>query len=201
MGYKPDYSGNHPRFSRRQEESYDAKMAHDKNLSDSARLHYLENDETHHPAKNLADSRDIKDMSGAYNAMGDAKHPPKQKIVDGKEVTWDPKHEDLSLLGRGMNNMNIDFGDGDSTRPGDYLNTVARRGGPAGSVNKYGETMIGANFFPPENKVDGKTVKTGFVYDSRTGRPVGDGDTIFNDANQDGTMLGRGIRKLSSLFR
>ncbi len=45
------YSGNHPRFSKRQEERYDAKMAHNKNLSASARLHYLENDETHHPAK------------------------------------------------------------------------------------------------------------------------------------------------------
>jgi len=45
------YSGNHPRFSKRQEEHYDARMAHDKDLSASARLHYLENDETHHPAK------------------------------------------------------------------------------------------------------------------------------------------------------
>ena len=45
------YSGNHPRFSKRQEERYDARMAHDKDLSASARLHYLENDETHHPAK------------------------------------------------------------------------------------------------------------------------------------------------------
>ena len=27
-------------------------MAHDKDLTASARLHYLENDETHHPAKN-----------------------------------------------------------------------------------------------------------------------------------------------------
>lgn len=45
------YSGNHPRFSKRQEERYDAKMAHNKDLSASARLHYLENDETHHPAK------------------------------------------------------------------------------------------------------------------------------------------------------
>ena len=47
-----NYSGNHPRFSKRQEEHYDAKMAHDKDLTASARLHYLENDETHHPAKN-----------------------------------------------------------------------------------------------------------------------------------------------------
>tara|TARA_R100000742_G_C4272884_1_gene92239 strand:+ start:60 stop:761 length:702 start_codon:yes stop_codon:yes gene_type:complete len=74
-----EYSGNHPRFSRRQEERYDAKEAHNKDLSASARLHYLENDETHHPAKNLADSRDIKDMSGAYNAMGDPNSPAPHK--------------------------------------------------------------------------------------------------------------------------
>jgi hypothetical protein len=53
-----EYSGNHPRFSKRQEEHYDAKMAHDKDLSASARLHYLENDETHHPAKMSADLKD-----------------------------------------------------------------------------------------------------------------------------------------------
>ena len=46
-----NYSGNHPRFSRKQEESYDAKQAHNKDLTASARLHYLENDETHHPAR------------------------------------------------------------------------------------------------------------------------------------------------------
>jgi hypothetical protein len=74
-----EYSGNHPRFSRKQEERYDAKEAHNKDLSASARLHYLENDETHHPAKNLADSRDIKDMSGAYNAMGDPNSPAPHK--------------------------------------------------------------------------------------------------------------------------
>ena len=53
MGHYRQYSGNHPRFSKRQEERYDADMAHDKNLTASARLHYLENDETHHPAKEM----------------------------------------------------------------------------------------------------------------------------------------------------
>lgn len=53
MGHYRQYSGNHPRFSKREEERYDADMAHDTNLSASARLHYLENDETHHPAKEM----------------------------------------------------------------------------------------------------------------------------------------------------
>ena len=43
-GYYGQYSGNHPRFSKRQDEAYDAKMAYDKDLTGKARLHYLEND-------------------------------------------------------------------------------------------------------------------------------------------------------------
>ena len=52
MGHR-GYSGNHPRFSHRQDERYDAKEAYNKDLSDSARLHYLENDRHDHdsPAK------------------------------------------------------------------------------------------------------------------------------------------------------
>ena len=47
------YSGNHPRFSHRQDERYDAKEAYNKDLTASARLHYLENDRHDHdsPAK------------------------------------------------------------------------------------------------------------------------------------------------------
>ena len=47
MGHR-GYSGNHPRFSHRQDERYDAKEAYNKDLSDSARLHYLENDRHDH---------------------------------------------------------------------------------------------------------------------------------------------------------
>ena len=42
------YSGNHPRFSRRGDEKYDAKEAYNKDLTASARLHYLENDRHDH---------------------------------------------------------------------------------------------------------------------------------------------------------
>ena len=42
------YSGNHPRFSRRGDERYDAKEAYNKDLTASARLHYLENDRHDH---------------------------------------------------------------------------------------------------------------------------------------------------------
>ena len=42
MGHR-QYSGNHPRFSKREDERYDAKEAYNKDLTASARLHYLEN--------------------------------------------------------------------------------------------------------------------------------------------------------------
>jgi len=46
------YSGNHPRFSRRGDERYDAKEAYNKDLTASARLHYLENDRHDHTSPN-----------------------------------------------------------------------------------------------------------------------------------------------------
>jgi len=42
------YSGNHPRYSRHSDERYDAKEAYNKDLTASARLHYLENDRHDH---------------------------------------------------------------------------------------------------------------------------------------------------------
>ena len=49
------YSGNHPRFSKHKDESYDAKEAYNKDLTASARLHYLENDRHDHtsPMNNI----------------------------------------------------------------------------------------------------------------------------------------------------
>tara|TARA_R100000231_G_scaffold122906_1_gene93090 strand:- start:305 stop:583 length:279 start_codon:yes stop_codon:yes gene_type:complete len=41
-GYYGQYSGN-SKFSKKRDEDYDAKEAYNKNLTDSARLHYLEN--------------------------------------------------------------------------------------------------------------------------------------------------------------
>tara|TARA_R100000742_G_C4274642_1_gene94714 strand:+ start:679 stop:1635 length:957 start_codon:yes stop_codon:yes gene_type:complete len=42
------YSGNHPRYSKHGDEKYDAKEAYNKDLTASARLHYLENDRHDH---------------------------------------------------------------------------------------------------------------------------------------------------------
>ena len=46
------YSGNHPRFSKHKDERYDAKEAYNKDLTASARLHYLENDRHDHTSPN-----------------------------------------------------------------------------------------------------------------------------------------------------
>jgi len=53
-GHYGHYSGN-SKFSKRHDEDYDAKEAYNKNLTASARLHYLENDRHDHesPAKNI----------------------------------------------------------------------------------------------------------------------------------------------------
>ena len=50
------YSGTHPRYSKHGDERYDAKEAYNKDLTASARLHYLENDRHDHtsPATRLS---------------------------------------------------------------------------------------------------------------------------------------------------
>ena len=79
-------------------------------------------------------------------------------------------------------------------------------GGKKGSTNILGKKMPGFNFMPPENPGNpddmqsGKTMKRNH---SKRGKPDfasavydvnQDGDSFFHDKNQDGTMLGRGIK-------
>ena len=144
--------------------------------------------------------------SGSYglnpNSAGMGRNSLVGKKADNNlTITHDPMHKDLGIGGRLANSMLFDSTGSDDTYPGDHLNQVRRTGGSAGSVNRQGETKIGANFFEPKNKISTPTVKTGYVSDSRTGRSHGDGDTIFNDANQDGTMLGRGLSAVKNYFK
>lgn len=103
MGHYRQYSGNHPRFSKREEERYDADMAHDRNLSASARLHYLENDETHHPAKEM--DYPVKDGHGMdmpveqnafYASLNAAKEGGDSSFKVGDETFPVRESEDLS---------------------------------------------------------------------------------------------------------
>lgn len=79
-------------------------------------------------------------------------------------------------------------------------------GGKKGSTNILGKTMPGFNFFPPENPGNPDEMQSGKILKrnhSRRGKPDlasaiydvdQDGDSFFHDKNQDGTMLGRGIK-------
>ena len=83
MGHKR-YSGNHPRFSKRADERYDAKEAYNKDLSDSARLHYLENVRHDHdsPAKN------IKSIGKTGETV--------RKLEDAMKNHYEMRHNELS---------------------------------------------------------------------------------------------------------
>lgn len=85
-------------------------------------------------------------------------------------------------------------------------------GGKKGSTNIVGKKMPGFNFMPPENPGNpdkmqsGKTMKRNH---SKRGKPDyasavydanQDGDSFFHDKNQDGTMLGRGIKSAIKYF-
>jgi len=125
-------------------------------------------------------------------------------IVDGKKVTHDPEHKDLGPIGRFSNTLrttDFNLGGGGSS-PGDALHNVRRRGGSTGSVNRWGETKVGFNFMPPSesDKVPGKTVPSNpnpFTEGNRSGGT----DNIFNDSRQDGTMLGRGIKRVQNWLK
>ena len=62
----------------------------------------------------------------------------------------------------------------------------------------------GANFFPPSNPKEKSSFKKPILDSSSPGYDIArplydsnkDGDTVFSDLNQDGTMVGRAIRKL-----
>jgi len=78
-----NYSGNHPRYSKKGDEKYDAHEAYNKDLTASARLHYFENErhDKTHPGKqvvrtgnDLSENVEVRDM--AVDAPGSyASHP------------------------------------------------------------------------------------------------------------------------------
>ena len=198
-----EYSGNHPRFSRKEE------MIHDRELIYDTKKQLHRADEAYkHPGKqteNYMNTADERDMSGAYNAMGDPNHPAAQK------ATWDPKASDMSWPMRALNSFSGNIGNfaGGSSK-GDVFRDYQRHSGPTGSVNVHGLKNPGANFFPVEGgkrgvNPKGEKLQGGRgLYSSAEG-VVGDsdmdGDTMFHDYNQDGTMLGRGIRRVQNWLK
>ena len=74
------YSGNHPRFSKRGDERYDAKEAYNKDLTASARLHYLENDRHDHKSPNHMSVNQRLDDSFGLGQNTDKKPSPMNNI-------------------------------------------------------------------------------------------------------------------------
>ena len=86
-GHYGHYSGN-SKFSKRHDEDYDAKEAYNKNLTASARLHYLENDRHDHesPAKNIVGAVG-KAASMAAGLAGEAKQGAEiYKLASAREA-------------------------------------------------------------------------------------------------------------------
>ena len=79
MGHR-GYSGNHPRYSRSGDERYDAKEAYNKDLTASARLHYLENDRHDHESPNHMSVNQRLDDSFGLGQNTDKKPSPMNNI-------------------------------------------------------------------------------------------------------------------------
>ena len=92
------YSGNHPRFSA---QDYDAKEAYNKDLTASARLHYLENDEHDKgsPARVMDEMHNgVKGIQqGDFAQFSGSKAPTKMEEGTVAYMTEDPKSYRSSL--------------------------------------------------------------------------------------------------------
>lgn len=73
------YSGNHPRYSG---ERYDAKQAYNKDLTASARLHYLENDRHDHDSPNHMSVNERLDDSFGMGQNTDSAPSPMNNRAD-----------------------------------------------------------------------------------------------------------------------
>ena len=82
-GYYGQYTGN-SKFSKKQDEAYDAKEAYNKDLTASARLHYLENDRHDHesPAKFIGKKRG---EAGFEQDPQEARYERKSRKMDRKK--------------------------------------------------------------------------------------------------------------------
>ena len=77
------YSGNHPRFSG---QSYDAKEGYNKDLTASARLHYLENSEHDKHAGKMHHGDPVAKMYDEPAKMNDYGDPAMKKELVGKQA-------------------------------------------------------------------------------------------------------------------
>ncbi len=126
MGHR-GYSGNHPRYSRSGDERYDAKEAYNKDLTASARLHYLENDRHDHESPMHKHNRahrlreraiKISERSGAERGDEyDYENPRVMNLVD-KANTLDERSQNQAIKkfykNAGYDVKNMDFDNANS---------------------------------------------------------------------------------------
>lgn len=93
-GHYGNYSGNHPRFSKKQDETYDAKMAYNKDLTGKARLHYLEND--------IADKKSPANSHCSPMGMHTDAHIKRQAERIARRTGGDPQDEYYKLMSKKM---------------------------------------------------------------------------------------------------
>ena len=140
------YSGNHPRFSHKQDERYDAKEAYNKDLTASARLHYLENDRHDHesPANShcspmhLHNDRHIRRQAEriAKKNEGDVQdiyYELKSKAMKNKDERSGKRNDERS--GEIRNQMIDEMID---DRPDSPMNACAKSEGGKGCIQQMG---------------------------------------------------------------
>tara|TARA_R110002074_G_scaffold35190_3_gene96231 strand:+ start:593 stop:1237 length:645 start_codon:yes stop_codon:yes gene_type:complete len=152
-------------------------------------------------------------MNKNLNHKGASK---RKGAAESEELTEDGPVIDVADKGMAKKKgaAQVDFGNvfGSDDGPEDDA-IAAQHGGKKGSINPQGKEMAGFNFSPPTdgtkgvsasgNKLQkGKTLKAykpdraSFIYDADQ-----DGDSVFQDYNQDGTMVGRGMKNLADFGR
>ena len=153
------YSGNHPRFSKRKDESYDAGQAYDKNLSSKARMHYLENDIADHKGMSRygsdhGDSPAELTAGGKKKIMASDANPAFKKAIANSPA---------SMYGAGQ--------DDGMSRRSPLNNSTMYLKGMAGSMNRKG--MQGDSYSVPAKKLESIQGSMGM---SRKASPLNDTD-------------------------
>jgi len=94
MGHR-GYTGNHPRFSKRADERYDAKEAYNKDLTASARLHYLENVRHDHDSPADMHCSPMRMHTDVFTLKELNKRSKKQDSLSKKQALKLPQREGL----------------------------------------------------------------------------------------------------------
>ena len=103
MGHR-GYSGNHPRFSKRADERYDAKEAYNKDLTASARLHYLENVRHDHDSPADMHCSPMRMHTDAHMRR-QAKKIAKKTKGDAQDIYYEMKSKKMSEKAEAISNL------------------------------------------------------------------------------------------------